>query len=218
MHRNRIRWISDDRPKDQYAALPNELIRDTTISWAAKGIAGYFWSHRDGYEVSANGIAAEFGTAPKTVGKYLAELEVARWLAINKEVRNAPEYYLHPGRRLTEDEYQKCIGTKSLKQNLPKGIDEMPQGYGQNVHIENLETAGPLGHNVATKNKENQREDQRENQGVLPETQTKSDAATKNSGAVLCGCHDLPFGCPNDPTPVRMWNQYATTDDTPPPF
>lgn len=235
--RNRIRWIGQ-RPADQYAALPNELIRDHQLSWQARGIAAYLWSHIDGYEASANGIASESATDPKSIRKYLDELAAHHWIAVRDTGPTSRDYYLHPARRLTEEEYAKAIGDEipnadlgeiipdetKVGQKFPKGTGNIPLPLGKNSPSKINKTAGTYGKNSPTKNKENQVEDQVEDQGTINgateghKIDAKEETTQPNpSGEPFCSCCNMPpVFCQNAPLVVSRRSN--SISDEPPPF
>lgn len=62
-----------------YASVPMELARDGKLSYLARSVAMYVWSHDEKWQQSASAVAAALGMDRGTVGKALAELEEHGW-------------------------------------------------------------------------------------------------------------------------------------------
>ncbi|WP_420910900.1 helix-turn-helix domain-containing protein [Rhodococcus sp. OK519] len=63
-----------------------ELARDGKLSYLARSVAMYVWSHDEKWQQSASAVAVALGMDRGTVGKALAELEEHGWLV--REVHN----------------------------------------------------------------------------------------------------------------------------------
>lgn len=63
-----------------YASVPMELARDGKLSYLARSVAMYVWSHDEKWQQSASAVAGALGMDRGTVGKALAELEEHGWL------------------------------------------------------------------------------------------------------------------------------------------
>lgn len=98
-----------DGPSSHFTRVPNELIRESGLTPRAFQIAVLLRSHTDGFETSKKSIASALGWQRETVGKAMAELVDARWLAIRR-VRTASgsrayeEYHVHTSRAFTAAE------------------------------------------------------------------------------------------------------------------
>ncbi|WP_420879812.1 helix-turn-helix domain-containing protein [Rhodococcus sp. (in: high G+C Gram-positive bacteria)] len=62
-----------------YASVPMELARDGKLSYLARSVAMYVWSHDEKWQQSASAVAEALGMDRGTVGKALAELEEHGW-------------------------------------------------------------------------------------------------------------------------------------------
>ncbi|WP_336879788.1 helix-turn-helix domain-containing protein [Rhodococcus globerulus] len=62
-----------------YASVPMELARDGKLSYLARSVAMYIWSHDEKWQQSASAVAKALGMDRGTVGKALAELEENGW-------------------------------------------------------------------------------------------------------------------------------------------
>jgi hypothetical protein len=95
--------------ESHFTMLPNELVRDATLSHHAHRIAVVLRSHNTGYQVSAASLAKEYGWGRDTTAKALRELIEARWLVIRR-YQNASggrvfdEYHVDVSARFTEEE------------------------------------------------------------------------------------------------------------------
>lgn len=63
-----------------YAGIPMELARDGKLSFLARSVAMYVWSHDEKWQQSASAVAADLGMDRGTVGKALAELQEHGWM------------------------------------------------------------------------------------------------------------------------------------------
>src|SRR4051794_37570453 len=64
-----------------YAGIPIELARDGKLSYLARSVAMYVWSHDERWQQSASAVADALGMDRGTVGKALAELQDHGWMA-----------------------------------------------------------------------------------------------------------------------------------------
>lgn len=63
-----------------YAGIPMELARDGKLSFLARSVAMYIWSHDEKWRQSASAVAGDLGMKRDTVSKALAELQESGWL------------------------------------------------------------------------------------------------------------------------------------------
>jgi hypothetical protein len=63
-----------------YTALPMTLARDGKLSYVARSVAMFVWSHEETIQQSAASVADALGMNRKTVGAALAELQEHGWL------------------------------------------------------------------------------------------------------------------------------------------
>lgn len=63
-----------------YAGIPMELARDGKLSYLARSVALYIWSHDEKWQQSAKAVADALGMDRGTVGKALAELQERGWM------------------------------------------------------------------------------------------------------------------------------------------
>ena len=80
-----IKWHSAP-PTGQYHQMPNEITRDNTLGNNGYRVLGILYSHVEGYEVSANGIAKAMGWGWKRAASGLKDLVQARYLVIQPVV------------------------------------------------------------------------------------------------------------------------------------
>lgn len=60
--------------------FPNEWIRDRSLSYKAKGLLAYLWSHQPGYTIKLGQIIRESNTGERAVREAMAELKKAGYL------------------------------------------------------------------------------------------------------------------------------------------
>lgn len=63
-----------------YAGIPTELARDGKLSYLARSVAMYVWSHDEKWQQSASAVAGDLSMDRGSVGKALAELQERGWL------------------------------------------------------------------------------------------------------------------------------------------
>uniref|UniRef100_A0AB39U1H6 Helix-turn-helix DNA binding domain protein n=1 Tax=Mycolicibacterium phage Alyssa1 TaxID=3240801 RepID=A0AB39U1H6_9CAUD len=63
-----------------YAGIPMELARDGKLSYLARSVAMYVWSHDEKWQQSASSVADALSMDRGSVGKALAELQERGWL------------------------------------------------------------------------------------------------------------------------------------------
>lgn len=63
-----------------YAGIPMELARDGKLSYLARSVAMYVWSHTEKWQQSASAVAEALGMDRGSVAKGLAELQEHRWM------------------------------------------------------------------------------------------------------------------------------------------
>lgn len=63
-----------------YAGIPMELAREGKLSYLARSVAMYVWSHDEKWQQSASAVADALGMDRGSVGKALAELQEHGWL------------------------------------------------------------------------------------------------------------------------------------------
>lgn len=67
-------------PQDHYTILPNRMLRDPHLSWAAKGLLGHLLSYPPNQPVTFAQLAAMTGETEQTVRGLTAELADAGYL------------------------------------------------------------------------------------------------------------------------------------------
>lgn len=72
---------------NEYAQVHNTLLRDSTLSWKAKGIGAYLESHQDGYNLSYEFIQGAAKDGRESVQSGVKELKEAGYLEI-LQIRN----------------------------------------------------------------------------------------------------------------------------------
>ncbi|MEW2634635.1 helix-turn-helix domain-containing protein [Streptomyces sp. NPDC048389] len=91
------------RHKDNFTVVGNHLAQHKTLSAAARGVALYIQSVKDGAKVSIEALADEFPDSPDRLAKALRELEAAGYLRRLK--------HRAPGQRIgTRTTYYECPG------------------------------------------------------------------------------------------------------------
>lgn len=117
--------------------MNNDLARDNTISDGAYRVLSILYSHTEGFEVSANGIAKELGRSRTTVLKYLGELEDARLLVIERCGEFVDAYHVKPsGERFREDEVARLQTPEPCTDSGQGGVQNLDRG------VSNIWTGG----------------------------------------------------------------------------
>jgi len=117
--------------------MNNNLARDNTISDGAYRVLSILYSHTEGFEVSANGIAKELGRSRTTVLKYLGELEDARLLVIERCGEFVDAYHVKPsGERFREDEVARLQTPEPCTDSGQGGVQNLDRG------VSNIWTGG----------------------------------------------------------------------------
>lgn len=83
------------KPELDYTQTPNSALRDSTISWKAKGLYAYLWSKPDDWDFSSNRMADETSDWVDATRSWLTELEKAGYLTRVRLPSGKMEYYLH---------------------------------------------------------------------------------------------------------------------------
>lgn len=68
------------RPEQEYAAIPNVMLRDERLSYRARGIMAHIGSHADGYHVNAESLSRDGREGREAVRTAMAELRDAGYL------------------------------------------------------------------------------------------------------------------------------------------
>lgn len=76
-----IATIRKRRSRD-YTTLGNELLRDERLSWKARGLFCYLWSHSDNFRFSVNKLTTKAADGRDSTSSGLAELQKYGYLAI----------------------------------------------------------------------------------------------------------------------------------------
>jgi hypothetical protein len=184
-------------PDEHFAQIPNEVIRDGSVSDAGYRLLSVIYSHADGYEVSIASLASELGRDRKNTGRALRAVAESRWLAIQHietaEGKRAYEtYHVHSSRKLTEAEWLKYSATVTLGQNASPPCGNMP-------YPPEAKSLTPMGQFAATKktNLEHQVEEQEEDQSIYQSSFTTTDLGAddahcqhcEDSPVNVCGMH-----------------------------
>jgi len=67
-------------PTDRFTIISNDWIRDSSLSWAARGLLAWLASHADGYEVTEEGIISAGPSGRAAVKVMIKDLEEAGYL------------------------------------------------------------------------------------------------------------------------------------------
>jgi hypothetical protein len=76
-----IATIRKRRSRD-YTTLGNELLRDERLSWKARGLFCYLWSHSDNFRFSVNKLTSKAADGRDSTSSGLTELQKYGYLAI----------------------------------------------------------------------------------------------------------------------------------------
>lgn len=134
--RNPIKRHDGGRGND-YARVPNALLRDETLSPAARLVGAYLRSHSDGYQVSHVSIAENLHYGRGKVRNAFEELIASRWLAVTahrtSDGKRAYEVYHVPVDRQFTNEEMLTLNTTVV---LPPKRDETADEADTNEHDE----------------------------------------------------------------------------------
>lgn len=123
---------------DGFAAIPNWLIRDESVSLYALTVYGALASHSGpgGIHPSQTTLAAEARCSDRQVRRALVELEalgvVERVMRKNQKGRAATGYTLHPNGRLRDDEER--VEVPDSQSATPEVPDSQSAGSGLGAH------------------------------------------------------------------------------------
>lgn len=73
------------RPVDNFTLISNALLRDTSLSLKARGLAAWLWSHAETYSLSVERIAEQTGGGLAAVRTGIQELESRGYLVRERE-------------------------------------------------------------------------------------------------------------------------------------
>lgn len=73
------------RPVDNFTLISNALLRDTSLSLKARGLAAWLWSHAETYSLSVERIADQTGGGLAAVRTGIQELEARGYLVRERE-------------------------------------------------------------------------------------------------------------------------------------
>jgi hypothetical protein len=176
-------------PYGKFAQIPNDVIRDGTVSDAGYRLLSVIYSHADGYEVSVASMADALGRDRKNTGRVLKALAETRWLAIQhvitSEGKRAYEtYHVHAARKFTEAEWLEYSATVTLRHKYSRPCGEMP-------HPPEAECPTPMGLDASPKN--TNLKDQVEEQREHPASQDHSDPYCQDCENAACNVCSLHF-------------------------
>lgn len=69
-----------NRPADHFTMISNEFVRDSRLSFHARGVGGWMLSHAAGWETTTEAIAKDAGVGRDQIRRALTELEGAGYL------------------------------------------------------------------------------------------------------------------------------------------
>ena len=69
-----------NRPADNFTMISNEFVRDSRLSFHARGVGGWMLSHAAGWETTTEAIAKDAGVGRDQIRRALTELEGAGYL------------------------------------------------------------------------------------------------------------------------------------------
>lgn len=96
-----IATIRKRRSRD-YTTLGNELVRDERLSWKARGLFCYLWSHSDNFRFSIDKLTTKAADGRDSTSSGLAELQKFGYLVIER-IRGAKGRFVRATWTLTED-------------------------------------------------------------------------------------------------------------------
>ncbi|GHD68874.1 hypothetical protein GCM10007164_11110 [Luteimonas padinae] len=85
-----------------YTTLGNELLRDARLSWKARGLFCYLWSHSDNFRFSIEKLTTKASDGRDSTASGLAELQKLGYLVIER-VRGPKGRFIRATWTLTED-------------------------------------------------------------------------------------------------------------------
>ena len=96
-----IATIRKRRSRD-YTTLGNELVRDERLSWKARGLFCYLWSHSDNFRFSIDKLTTKAADGRDSTSSGLAELQKFGYLVIER-IRGPKGRFIRATWTLTED-------------------------------------------------------------------------------------------------------------------
>lgn len=186
--------VKHGRLDNHFTMLPNELVRDATLSHHAYRIAVVLRSHTTGFEVSAASLAKEYGWGRDTTAKALRELVDARRLAIRR--------YQTPSKNRIFDEYHVDVSGKFTEEDSAALSHPVTLGSADDLthdmHLSLADAPGylPSGHLHDSEQdiKEDQLEDHSEEHGE-----------DSHSACWICAGSGVASGRPCEACRPRSW-------------
>lgn len=105
-------------PADNFSIISNTWLRDSRLSWKAKGLLAYIASHAPGHVLTTAQMHAEATDGPDAVRSGLVELEAAGYL-VRIELRNGRGH-----RTGTDYELREPPGGEAPAGKIPSGADQ----------------------------------------------------------------------------------------------
>lgn len=112
-----IATIRKKRSRD-YTTLGNELLRDGRLSWKARGLFCYLWSHSDNFRFSIDKLASKAADGRDSTSSGLAELQRLGYLVIER-IRGPKGRFVRAIWTLTEDPGSPHIAMQSPQPENP---------------------------------------------------------------------------------------------------
>lgn len=112
-----IATIRKRRSRD-YTTLGNELLRDERLSWKARGLFCYLWSHSDNFRFSIDKLASKAADGRDSTSSGLAELQKLGYLVIER-IRGPKGRFIRAIWTLTEDPVSYDTATQSPQPGNP---------------------------------------------------------------------------------------------------
>lgn len=81
--------------KGAYVKIPNELLRDQTISWKAKGLFCWMASHEDTFTFTTKSIAKNYPDGRTSILNAMQELKESGWMTYIKKANGYGKYLLN---------------------------------------------------------------------------------------------------------------------------
>lgn len=175
-----------------YTTLGNELLRDARLSWKARGLFCYLWSHSDNFRFSIEKLTTKASDGRDSTASGLAELQKLGYLVIER-VRGPKGRFIRAIWTLTEDP-ESFVSSASTPH--PENPDVVPRRERETgVPVKPSRTTEALSRRTTTTTGDAQRSPPVESEAVVVVNETrKGDDKPAGQQALLVPPQSLSAG------------------------
>lgn len=123
----------ENKLKTDYQVIPNELIKDNSLTIMARFVFVYMASKPNGWDFYIEPLAAELNCSTKTLRKYIGELVESGWIekgqqAINNGKFGATHYTINAVKNLTHGRMfrtEECSARKNIRDDKNSSLNNI---------------------------------------------------------------------------------------------